>query len=374
MLKKLLLFLIFFFLFPSSVLAASVSAPSGLPLEVAINQSFTVSGEINGGVSGEKYFVKCRMGNSSSSLTEGQTYNALSSSWLGDGSAWAEMPVVEITDKSSFSLNCRLKSGLATGGKILFLRACLNQNGSCGNSFQSSSGVNFLALAEATPTPLPTTISSPTPTLTITPTLGIATPTPKPAATYKINEVKDKDGEILNSVKVYTDSIYIHHYTPEVLSFCDGCWCDDYTPCGFGQHLIKLEKTGYQDWSETKTISPGDFYEVSPVMIFSEADVSPTPTPVISFSPTPTMVLKTTLTLIPKSKITTVSGEILGQNTATLSSFYPYEKLEDLKKNQESTSSAQNKFWPKIFLILGLAMIFSSAFIGWRKVCYTQFK
>jgi len=38
-------------------------------------------------------------------------------------------------------------------------------------------------------------------------------------AAYKINEVKDKNGNLLNSVKVYIDEVYTHHYTPELYHF-----------------------------------------------------------------------------------------------------------------------------------------------------------
>jgi len=106
------------------------------------------------------------------------------------------------------------------------------------------------------------------------------TPTPTLAkATYQINEVKNKDGDILSSVKVYVDDKYIHHYVPETLEFCDGCYCDSdkEVECGFGDHTIRLEKNGYQDWNEVKTINAGDSYIVNPIMIFSLAS-TPTPT------------------------------------------------------------------------------------------------
>jgi len=116
-----------------------------------------------------------------------------------------------------------------------------------------------------------------------------STPTPTPAkATYQINEVKNKDGDILSSVKIYIDDKYIHHYAPETLEFCDGCYCDDgkEVGCGFGDHIIRLEKNGYQDWNETKTINAGSSYKVDPIMVSS---LSSTPTPTV----TPTILITT---------------------------------------------------------------------------------
>ena len=97
-----------------------------------------------------------------------------------------------------------------------------------------------------TPTPLePNLYTQTTPTLTPTPTQVFTptlTPTPIPIlkATYKINEVKDKSGNVLSSVKIYVDGFYIHHYAPETLVFCDGCKCDTYVDCGFGNHIVCL--------------------------------------------------------------------------------------------------------------------------------------
>ncbi len=234
---------------------------------------------------------------------------------------------------------------------------------------------NTIFLVYLPPSPTPTQSLAPTLTPTPTPKLPTPTPTIKPTATYKINEVKDEDGEILSSVKVYIDEIYLHHYAPEVLTFCDDCQCDTYVSCNFGQHTIKLEKTGYEDWSETKIINPGDFYEVSPVMNFSQ----PSPTSSPKITPTPTPTLKSNLTT-PKptpndlvSDESTESGEILGSQEATFSFFYPYESTEEAK-DTESTTSAKNKIFPKIFLIFGLILLFVSAFWAWFKIWYTHTK
>jgi hypothetical protein len=161
-------------------------------------------------------------------------------------------------------------------------------------------------------------------------------------------------------------------------------------PLGLNSYKIRLRKVGSStnyDFSEVLIeVLPSPTSTPIPTPTLQEESVTtstPTPKPVTS-TPKPTIKINTTPTLIQKAgltptlkatnKTTTPSGEILGQETATLSSFYPYDKFEDSDENQESTPSAQNKFWPKIFLFVGLAMIFSSAFLGWRKLCYTQFK
>lgn len=239
---------------------------------------------------------------------------------------------------------------------------------------QSTSGSTPTPTSSPTPTPTlaPTPTSSPTPTPP-TPTSKPLTPTPKPTATYKINEVKDEDGEILNNVKIYVDDIYLHHYAPEVLIFCDGCQCDSYVDCGFGQHTIKLKKTGYNDWNEMKIINAGDFYEVYPVMSFSQSNPSPTPTPTIKLTtPTPTLKIVPAPTKKPAVKTASDSGEVLGEEESSPAAFYPWEATEEEKINQESTPSAKNKLLPKIFLGAGFSFLFGVAFWLWYNFYYTN--
>jgi len=179
-------------------------------------------------------------------------------------------------------------------------------------------------------TPLLTSIPTPT-------EIVISTPATV-KATYQINEVKNEKGEALSSVKIYVDDQYIHHYAPEVLEFGDDYYCDDdkKVACGFGEHVIRLEKNGYQDWEETKEIKVGDAYLVNPVMAFlSSPTPTPTATPVPSLSPTgrispsPSLAI-TSLLLSPASsspllpfadfalapkKITSEEEEILEENS-----------------------------------------------------------
>ncbi|MBL7159426.1 lamin tail domain-containing protein, partial [Candidatus Microgenomates bacterium] len=173
---------------------------------------------------------------------------------------------------------------------------------------------NSISTPTPTPTltPTPSLIPTPVPTNTLAPT---NTPSPS-KATYKINEVKDEEGDELTNAKVYVDGVYVHHYAPETLTFCDNCKCDTYVDCGFGEHAIKLEKSDYQDWTETKTISAGDSHEANPVMNKSSSTSSPTSTP--TKTPTPTKKLTSNPTPTkPVSQLSkksaTLSGEILGE-------------------------------------------------------------
>jgi len=216
-----------------------------------------------------------------------------------------------------------------------------------------------------TPTPTATILPSPQLTSGLTPTVIVTTaptatqptptsiPTSVPAkAVYQIDEVKNEKGETLSSVKIYVDDQYLHHYVPEVLEFCGTCFCDDdkKVACGFGEHSIRLEKNGYEDWEETKEIKAGDAYSVNPVMAFLPSPTpSPTATPVSSLSPTgrispspslpitsfllsPTSLLSpwpfADFALAPK-KITGEEEEILEENSGQVLG----EEKEEEKKN-----------------------------------------
>ncbi len=145
------------------------------------------------------------------------------------------------------------------------------------------------------PSPLPTVTATPSPTLTPTP--------PETSATYKINKVKNGNGDFISEVKIYVDDTYIHHYDDEILTFCDGCYCDDdkQVACGFGEHTIRLEKNGYQDWTERKTINAGNNFEVNPEMDLLAPTVTPGPTSTPIKKPTLTPTTEPTAT--PSSQI-----------------------------------------------------------------------
>jgi len=229
----------------------------------------------------------------------------------------------------------------------------------------TSDTVVITIVAMATPTPS----LSPLPTSTSTPT-----PTPSPAqATYQINDVKDQAGNILAQVKIYVDGNYIHHYAPETLIFCDGCQCADGVQCGFGEHLIRLEKTGFENWLDKRTITSGAFYQVEPIMVATSFSPTPTSTPPPIFtspSPTPTLSLLSALTPFATRSLSSNSpsrGSVLGEERNSTSSFYPWEATPEAKTASEATTpvSLRRKTLPLFFLGLGLGLLFLTAFYLW---------
>lgn len=188
-----------------------------------------------------------------------------------------------------------------------------------------------------------------------------STPTPVPlpsTATYQVNEVRDEEDNVISSVKVYLDNVYLHHYAPEVLTFCGGCQCDTYVDCGFGEHTIKLEKSGFNHWIEKKTINSGDFYEINPVMTksqtISSSVVSPTPS---SLGPSPRAVELTA----------TLAGEVLGQES-TPGGIYLLEPSPSPEATEEG--GGNERALPIISLGSGLIFLSAAGFYLW----YTKWR
>jgi len=190
-----------------------------------------------------------------------------------------------------------------------------------------------------------------------------ATPTPSlspTSATYQINDVKDEDGNSLSSVKVYLDDFYLHHYAPETLTFCNGCQCDTYVVCDFGEHTIKLEKSGFANWSKTKTLNPGDYFEVNPIMSHLDSDSSssfeesPSPSPDIVPTPSPKPIQVTGAALL---------GKILGEE-ATPAALFPWEATKEAE-SQEATGTLKVKLIPKLFLGFGLVFLAVAGIYLW---------
>jgi len=131
-------------------------------------------------LSSSNYYIKCRIGPNSSSLSEGQTYNSQTPEWLNDTDAWTHMPQITTGSDGNWqgSIQCRVKISAIDESKVIYVRACLNSNSSCGTSFQSNAllTVNTILLT-STPTSVPT--DTPVPTKTPTPTKS-PSPTPKP--------------------------------------------------------------------------------------------------------------------------------------------------------------------------------------------------
>jgi len=98
---------------------------------------------------------------------------------------------------------------------------------------------------------------------------------PVDKATWTIDVVKNELGETLSAAKVHVDDIYIGHYAPETMTFCEGCNCDAVVSCGFGAHTVTIKKTGYADWVKTRTLVAGDTFTDSPIMLLPSVDKFP---------------------------------------------------------------------------------------------------
>lgn len=220
----------------------------------------------------------------------------------------------------------------------------------CSHTASTNTASINVTLTSPTATPTPEPTNTPTPTNTPSPT----------KATYQINDVKNEDGDILAHVEIYVDDVYIHHWPPETIEFCEGCRCGDYVDCGLGEHTIKLTKSGYQDWTDTRTFNVGDADEVNPVMLAS-SEPAPTPTPTPTVTPTiggtPTPTKKPTVTPTP-------TGEILGATESGEATASVLSK-ESLEEEKPETKARSPFFWPKILVGAGLVLMGGAAYPFW---------
>lgn len=164
--RKILIFFLTLtgFLFSSNeIFAATIETPTNVPSEVQISQTFSFNTNITSTQAGEAYFVKCRLGQTSTTLTAGQTYNPITNTWLSDTSSWKDFPTVTVSEDSfSISIQCRTKSNTSIGQKLVYASACLKKSdGSCGSSFKSSAGATTNVITTASSSPTPTPIPSP---------------------------------------------------------------------------------------------------------------------------------------------------------------------------------------------------------------------
>ncbi len=89
----------------------------------------------------------------------------------------------------------------------------------------------------------------------------------KSKGVWKILQAVDADGNPVSRAQVYVDGRYTHHWAPEELEFCSGCWIGE-AFCDFGEHTVEVRK-GDLVWSKTRNIQPGD--EVSDTPVLGEA-------------------------------------------------------------------------------------------------------
>lgn len=188
-------FVLFFLLKTTTALAITIEAPQNVPSQVFAGDSFNFLTTISGVNAGEKYYVKCRVGPSSSSLTEGQTFNLSTNTWLSDNSAWTAMPVIDVGDQTTtFPVQCRPKTGSSAGSKVVYVRICLKKpDNSCGSSIQSATSATLTVVGSTTTQPLTTT--QPTSAATSSPTSQPSSSSQRSSFTisYAIDQITSTD-------------------------------------------------------------------------------------------------------------------------------------------------------------------------------------
>jgi len=199
------------------------------------------------------------------------------------------------------------------------------------------------------------------------------TDTPAPAAagsaTLKVKEVKDEDGEILSNVKIYIDSVYTHHYAPEDINFCEDCKCskcDNQIDLKFGSYTIKLEKDGYEDWSETKDIQLGNTVEIDAVLKKEDASTN---TPIVTKKPTSTPTKKEVVKSAKTTKQPMIGseGEINIDDENLVLGINEEIGIEDLE-NQEGVSDKGGKIplTAGVFIAGGLVLVTAAAYPSFK--------
>lgn len=212
-----------FFVVPIRSILAVVFSPISLSQEhPIIGESFVVDATASGATVGSVYFLKCRIGQTTNALTEGQTYNSSTAEWLNDTDAWVSMPTVSVGEDGSWNgtVSCRVKLTAADELKVLYLRTCLRANDACGSSVQSTAFLTFAPIAPSptaapTQTPCPTATPTTVPTGTSTPTSGpsvVLSPVSKPTsfvrviATVMEEETDMVEGAVLGARQDDTDT------------------------------------------------------------------------------------------------------------------------------------------------------------------------
>lgn len=250
-----LVFLIFyFFVFVSPALGAAEINLSGVPLEIEINQAFTVHLTYQSTSKNTKYYLRACFYLSGTTDYFGCIKNN-QENWscgsLDDKTAYYE---IITDDNGNWEGDLVVKTEEGNGNQLKIRRY------TAGGSSLDSNTVNLEIITLKTPE--------------VSPALVSPDPSPSPAkAVCQINNVKDKEGNTLSSVKIYLDGEYLHHYAPENLYFCQDC-----QDGGFGSHMIGLEKNGWQNWEEEFDFQAGSSIQINAVLETESSSPSPSPT------------------------------------------------------------------------------------------------
>lgn len=311
-------------LFPKLVFSAISINIENIPSSIGVDQEFTANIILTCSDCGASYLRGVFFYPESSTSYFGYTQN--------NANEWINLPGSQASNyfkinEGSWSGQIKFKfDQLKTPGDYFFKVGRYTTNGS---SFLTSTPISILVISPTSnlspSTSPPQTIPSPTESPTATET--VIPPTPSPTSTksiYKINKPKEEDGQLITGVKINIDNQYIHHEDDEVLEFCNGCFCDTVKsiPCGFGDHTIKLTKSGYADWSEQRNFTQGNSFEITPILIKITSSSNPTstssPGPTISSTPTqtltPTKIPTLSLKALLASSSSTISA-VLGEST-----------------------------------------------------------
>jgi len=349
-----LLILAFHNISTSFCFAAINAEYSGSPSEVDSDQSFPVAITISGGSSGKNYYIKLGFQKESGANYFGYTKNN-NGDWVNIDDSLEKFFRIELDNEGSWVGQIEIKPNIESTGfdgqGNYYLKLCRITEGGSETWYTNGSVITINQTSEITPT-------------------TALTPTPKPTevkatATYKINKSVGIDGETISSVKVYVDGSYTHHYDDEVLEFCDGCFCDDSKEinCGFGEHEIKLVKTGYHDWSETKGIYAGDWFEINPEMAEIEPTSTPTNTPTLTptITNTPTPEASASATTVPASD----SGILVDSlATSSVSSSTSGDVLGETVEEVEKESNSRGKALAGGLIVIGGVAFLSAGFFS----------
>lgn len=251
----------------------------------------------------------------------------------------------KITSDGEYVLNIKIgdNNDLPNGEYVI---KAFRFTSSCGSYSGSSEAEAFkinvaLPIPTPSPTPLPTPAQSPE----------------KPKANLKINDARDQnDIVVAGATQIYIDGNYTGNYAPETYTFCDDCKCgSNKVSCGFGSHTIKVEKTGYKDWTKTIDISAGNSYEETPILTISTPTPSPTPKPSATpkASPTPSLEAENTIQASESALTLNSSSEprVLG--------------LESAKIKEDKEASGSDSYFnlaAVFFIIAGLSFLSAASY------------
>ena len=314
------------FLFPSKLLAMDLVL-SQVPQEIKADEEFSSHFYYKTTSKNQKYYLRPCFYLSGTSDYFGCIKN-LNSEWIcGTSADKTKYLEIETNDEGVWEGDLRIKAESGNGNHEIKIKRY-----TAGGSSEDSNSLSIRIIAA---------IQS----LEPSPVSVISQSESNQKATCKINDVKDIDGQVLSSVKIYIDGTYTGHYAPETFTFCEGC-----KDGGFGDHVIKLEKSSYQDWSETKNFKAGDSFEINPQLVLLEPSQEP------SLAPSPSVKVSVSPSVL--------TASVLPQPQTVSSKSYEINLLSPVPSTQSSVLGEKSEPEPEkptlipiIFSTLGLGLM-----------------